>query len=330
MSSTSITEETEKYPKSIQKLFRPSLPLPYYEPSDYPPQYRKTRSITALSKYKSKLQKYLDDELPKLKESLPKIEKTQFQKQVENGIRKREENLRSFETQLKDWNNPELIIEQEKKMLKDPYKTVFIARLSYSLTEVDITPHFAKYGPIESIKIVRDIKSNKSKGYGFVVFEKDTDAQNCIKELAPTGLKISPEYRTILVDIERSRIVRNWLPRRLGGGLGGRHYTKPNVNTKLSNNSSAAASGRRINLAPNPYQYRYKSSSPSFTPPSYNNTQQQAFTSNPDYNRRNNNPSISNTSSNSNASLREKYDKYSKYSSTSSSQRSSKSIRQRD
>lgn len=318
---SSVTEETEKYPRSIQKLFRPPLPLPYYEPSDYAPQYRKTRSITPVSKYKSKLDAYFGEELPKLKESQPQVEKTQFQKQVENGKQRREERVKAFQTQLKDWNDPEQIIEHEKKMLNDPYKTVFIARLSYSLTEVDLTPHFTKYGPIESIKIVRNIKSNKSKGYGFVVFEKDTDAQNCIKELASTGLKISPEHRTILVDMERSRVIRNWLPRRLGGGLGGRHYTKPNINTKLSNNSSAAASGRRINLAPNPYQDRQER----YKPPVQSYNQPQAFSSNPEYNRRSNAPPVS-----TNASIKDKYDKYSRYSSTSSSQRSSKSIRQRE
>lgn len=33
--------------------------------------------------------------------------------------------------------------------------------------------------------------------------------------------------RKILVDVERGRTVKSWKPAKLGGGLGGRHYTKP-------------------------------------------------------------------------------------------------------
>lgn len=40
--------------------------------------------------------------------------------------------------------------------MKDPYKTVFIARLDYSLTELDISQYFRKFGVIDSILIIRD------------------------------------------------------------------------------------------------------------------------------------------------------------------------------
>lgn len=33
--------------------------------------------------------------------------------------------------------------------------------------------------------------------------------------------------RKILVDVERGRTVKGWKPMKLGGGLGGRHYSKP-------------------------------------------------------------------------------------------------------
>ncbi|KAI5304987.1 hypothetical protein KEM55_009183, partial [Ascosphaera atra] len=38
------------------------------------------------------------------------------------------------------------------------------------------------------------------------------------------GIKIRD--RRVLVDVERGRTVKGWKPRRFGGGLGGRGYTK--------------------------------------------------------------------------------------------------------
>jgi len=38
------------------------------------------------------------------------------------------------------------------------------------------------------------------------------------------GIRIKD--RRVLVDVERGRTVKGWKPRRLGGGLGGRGYTK--------------------------------------------------------------------------------------------------------
>ena len=112
---------------------------------------------------------------------------------------------------------------QEREFMKDPFRTVFIARLDYNLTELDISRAFARYGMIESIRIIRD-KQGKSRGYGFVVYERNTDAMNCVNDLSRTGLKLG--NRPILVDIERSRVLKNWRPRRLGGGEGGRGYVK--------------------------------------------------------------------------------------------------------
>jgi len=46
------------------------------------------------------------------------------------------------------------------------------------------------------------------------------------------GKKI--DGRRVLVDVERSRTVKGWRPRRLGGGLGGTRKGGPDVNTKYS------------------------------------------------------------------------------------------------
>lgn len=156
--------------------------------------------------------------------------------------------------QLYEWEDTDAFAKND--FIKDPYKTVFVARLYYSLTELDLSKHFNKFGTIESIRIIRNNETGHSRGYGFVVFEREADAKNCIRELAPTGLAVDPpsgdsKPRKILVDMERGRLARNWRPRRLGGGLGGRHYTS---STSLgARDASAASSGRRLNLSSNPY-----------------------------------------------------------------------------
>lgn len=238
----SLVDEGEKYPPSIQKLFAPKLPFLYKKPTDFPIQQRSTQPISPISSWKSKISEYIND--PSINKPHGSFEKL---KQLQESKLCREE---SFQRQLKEWNDPELLLKNESKFMKDPYKTIFLARIDYSLTEIDISKNLSRFGVIESIRIVRD-RNNKSRGYGFAVFERDVDANNCVRELAPTGLSIPGNSRTILIDIERGRVVRNWKPRRLGGGLGGRHYTNPN--TYHSNTASAAASGRRLQLLTNPY-----------------------------------------------------------------------------
>lgn len=235
--------ESEKYPPKIRKLFTPKLPFLHKDPIDYPPSQRATPAISPISAWRLEIEKYRDQFKPASSGASPA---------APNNRKVYEESLKR---QLLEWEDTDAFAKNE--FIKDPYKTVFVARLYYSLTELDVSKHFNKYGTIESVRIVRHKETGKSRGYGFVVFEREEDASNCIRELAPTGLAVAPpagaaKPRKILVDMERGRLARNWRPRRLGGGLGGRHYTS---STALSSrDASAASSGRRLNLSSNPYQ----------------------------------------------------------------------------
>ncbi|CAK9438218.1 uncharacterized protein LODBEIA_P24780 [Lodderomyces beijingensis] len=238
-----MADDTEKYPPSIQKLFQPKLPLPYAKPSDYPPEKRRTAWISPISDVKSLVADYLANDLPKKESKLVKPEKTTHQEKLQRAALKRKVKKDSFDRQLRNWNDPELFEKHEREFMKDPYRTVFIARLEYSLTELEITQHFQKYGVIESIRVIRD-REGKSRGYGFIVYEREADANTCVADTCRTGVLM--KGRKILVDIERSRILRHWKPRRLGGGEGGRDYSKE------GKAASVAASGRRTNIANNP------------------------------------------------------------------------------
>lgn len=72
---------------------------------------------------------------------------------------------------------------------------IFIGNLSYSASPEDLKTEFAKYGSIKDARIVRDHASGKSRGFGFVTFESDSDAKQALdmdgKELHGRKLRVN-------------------------------------------------------------------------------------------------------------------------------------------
>lgn len=89
---------------------------------------------------------------------------------------------------------------------------IFIAGLSYSITDADLNDLFGEYGEITSAKVVMDRETGRSKGYGFVEMNDETAGQKAIDELN------GAEYdgRTISVSVARPRTEGG--QRRSGGG----------------------------------------------------------------------------------------------------------------
>ena len=104
------------------------------------------------------------------------------------------------------------------------YHTLFIGRLAYEVTERKLLREMEAFGPIKDIKIVKtkDDKDGEEKscGYAFVEYEHEEDMKRAYR--AADGMRI--EGREIVADVERGHTVPTWLPRRLGGGLGGTRY----------------------------------------------------------------------------------------------------------
>ena len=113
---------------------------------------------------------------------------------------------------FKDKNIPKV----DQKAQTDPYKTVFIGRLSYETTEDRLKKEFELFGPVETIRLVKD-KAGKSRGYAFCTFKRERDADYAIQK--GDGRRI--EGHRILVDRELGRTKEKWLPKRLAGGKGG-------------------------------------------------------------------------------------------------------------
>jgi RNA recognition motif-containing protein len=72
-----------------------------------------------------------------------------------------------------------------------------VGNLSYSTTEADLREMFGAYGAVESVAVVTDRDSGRSKGFGFVEFGNDAEAQAAIgglngKEVGGRALTVSP------------------------------------------------------------------------------------------------------------------------------------------
>ncbi|KAL6597699.1 RNA-binding domain-containing protein [Neocallimastix californiae] len=96
--------------------------------------------------------------------------------------------------------------------------TLFIGRLNEKTNENDLKNIFSKYGKIKSVRVVFDIVTGISRGYGFVEFETEKDCKKAYKN----GDNIQIDGKKILIDYERARVMKDWIPRRLGGGFGGK------------------------------------------------------------------------------------------------------------
>lgn len=108
--------------------------------------------------------------------------------------------------------------EKDLKIKGNPAQTLFVGRLNYKTTQDTLHEAFRRFGRIRRLRLVRDIVTLESKGYAFIEFEHFNDFVAAHKRMHRSNL----DGVKILVDIERSRVMKGWKPRRLGGGLGGR------------------------------------------------------------------------------------------------------------
>jgi len=92
---------------------------------------------------------------------------------------------------------------------------IFIAGLSYNITDNDLVDLFGEYGEIASAKVIMDRDSGRSKGYGFVEMENDASAQKAIEELN------GAEYDGRVISVSEARPRNEGAPRRNNNGGGG-------------------------------------------------------------------------------------------------------------
>ena len=78
---------------------------------------------------------------------------------------------------------------------------IFVAKLSYNTDEHTLRDQFEQYGQVDSVKIIMDRETQRSKGFGFVEMDNDDEANAAIEGL--DGIEL--DGRTIVVKEARPR-----------------------------------------------------------------------------------------------------------------------------
>lgn len=97
---------------------------------------------------------------------------------------------------------------------------IFVGSLPFSIDEADLRDSFGVYGTVNSVKIITDKFTGRSKGFGFVEMENDTEAEKAIQEL--NGATVAG--RTIVVNKSEPKPEgerRSFNNSRSGGGYNG-------------------------------------------------------------------------------------------------------------
>jgi len=78
---------------------------------------------------------------------------------------------------------------------------MYIGNLSYNVRESDLRQVMEEYGTVESVKLIMDRNTNRSKGFAFVEMPENAEAQQAINKLN------GAEY------VGRQMVVKEALPR---------------------------------------------------------------------------------------------------------------------
>jgi RNA recognition motif-containing protein len=88
---------------------------------------------------------------------------------------------------------------------------IYISNLSYDVNDGDLKELFEEYGTVSSAKVITDRMSGRSRGFGFVEMEDNTQAQKAIDELN----QCEYDGKVISVNVAKPKTERT------GGGGGG-------------------------------------------------------------------------------------------------------------
>ncbi|XP_028828627.1 U11/U12 small nuclear ribonucleoprotein 35 kDa protein isoform X2 [Denticeps clupeoides] len=116
------------------------------------------------------------------------------------------------------WRAMQARYQPNKGVSGDPHLTLFVARLNLQTTEEKVHKVFSKYGDIRQLRLVRDIVTGFSKGYAFVEYKEERSVVRAQRD----AFRLVVDQHELFVDFEQERTLKGWIPRRLGGGQGGK------------------------------------------------------------------------------------------------------------
>jgi len=93
---------------------------------------------------------------------------------------------------------------------------IYVGNLEHQITEDELKQEFEKFGEVTSVKIIKDMYTGESKGFGFVEMPDSAQAKTAMSDMNGKEIK----GRTIRVDEARQRNAKD-RGRRNNRGYGG-------------------------------------------------------------------------------------------------------------
>ncbi|KAG5646102.1 hypothetical protein DXG03_004341 [Asterophora parasitica] len=177
---------THLLPPNLLKLFAPRPPLPWLRPVDRDIARVSDKNVSGVAHLLNELKETNTASLlAGTADGMEEGEEPVFThaEEIKRQIRRDERKAKRAEQfkVAKETYKPA----DDAEAVGDPYKTLFISRLHKAATESDLRREFESYGTIERVRIVRDKKS-RSRGYAFIVYERERDMKGTLLVLSPT------------------------------------------------------------------------------------------------------------------------------------------------
>lgn len=209
---------TQFLPPNLLALFAARDPIPYLPPAAKLPHEKKQKGYDGVGAFLNVFEHPSETPPPTRVETREERLERKRRERAEQTAYKLEQEIALWDPTA---NSPVTV---------DPFKTLFVARINYDTSESKLRREFDGYGAIKKIHMIYNKENGKPRGYAFIEYEHERDMHSAYKHA--DGKKI--DGKRVLVDVERARTVKGWLPRRLGGGLGGTRRGGADVNIKHS------------------------------------------------------------------------------------------------
>ncbi len=69
---------------------------------------------------------------------------------------------------------------------------IYVGNLSYDVSDEELGEAFSAFGTVTSARVIRDRYTDRSRGFGFVEMDNDTEAEAAIAELNGKPIKGRP------------------------------------------------------------------------------------------------------------------------------------------
>lgn len=203
-----------KYAEDIAQLFRARPKLRFVRPAPRPPP----RQLTGFARALAAL-----PELPPCSDPILPLNEARIARRQQR-VQANEERVQRQRERYRPKENPDAT--------ENPYNTLFVANIPRTVSERRVRYELSVFGRIRSVRFVFDRAGNR-RNYCFVEFERESSFRNAMAQGTKLYFRDAEGQRNVkaLVDCERGRTVSGWLPRRLGGGLGGlsRRFTQKTI-----------------------------------------------------------------------------------------------------